>query len=226
MLYIHILPFQSTLPARGATAGYPSYRSSTVFQSTLPARGATKIRTDIKDADYIISIHAPRTGSDKHPIRFINSTDDFNPRSPHGERPVRPHVYRQGVGDFNPRSPHGERHAYLSRLLNLTPISIHAPRTGSDGTPDDDRCTVAAISIHAPRTGSDVYATRYSIQNWISIHAPRTGSDLQPAGRSAGHGDFNPRSPHGERHSPPNESWSRNQPFQSTLPARGATPTV
>ena len=56
-------PFQSTLPARGATRhGFQLPRALT-FQSTLPARGATAFGTDFI-ALYSISIHAPRTGSD------------------------------------------------------------------------------------------------------------------------------------------------------------------
>ena len=57
----------------------------------------------------------------------------------------------------------------------------------------------------------------------ISIHAPLTGSDyLSGAGGGRG-GDFNPRSPYGER-----QRWSCIPNFltrfQSTLPLRGATP--
>ena len=56
------------------------------------------------------------------------------------------------------------------------------------------------ISIHAPRTGSDVHARMVTYWEGISIHAPRTGSD-GCGGKSRGdHRDFNPRSPHGERH--------------------------
>ena len=55
----------------------------------------------------------------------------------------------------------------------------------------------------------------------ISIHAPRTGSDDERGG-IAGEVDFNPRSPHGERHT--FRCWLlRLGIFQSTLPARGAT---
>ena len=58
--------------------------------------------------------------------------------------------------------------------------------------------------------------------NTISIHAPRTGSDMV-SGRSAGlSADFNPRSPHGERHGAEAHRQRRGL-FQSTLPARGAT---
>ena len=78
-----------------------------------------------------ISIHAPRTGSDSSILPPTAWTADFNPRSPHGERPdwyamMRParmisiHAPRTGSDetlstmqrdktDFNPRSPHGER---------------------------------------------------------------------------------------------------------------------
>ena len=55
------------------------------FQSTLPARGAT-VQCTNPFARVRISIHAPRTGSD--PIQGFrrNQQLDFNPRSPHGER--------------------------------------------------------------------------------------------------------------------------------------------
>ena len=57
--------FQSTLPARGATSDrWQMYHNCQAFQSTLPARGATPPKhgsTRIPG----ISIHAPRTGSDR-----------------------------------------------------------------------------------------------------------------------------------------------------------------
>ena len=59
--------------------------SKSKFQSTLPARGATALHS--------ISVNTP---------------EDFNPRSPHGERLVA--LPREGSRIyFNPRSPHGER---------------------------------------------------------------------------------------------------------------------
>ena len=42
----------------------------------------------------------------------------------------------------------------LVMLLNQV-ISIHAPRTGSDGHAAPAPCERDSISIHAPRTGSD-----------------------------------------------------------------------
>ena len=104
-----VIPFQSTLPVRGATShggfcrlavAYFNPRSPcgerqcgiiyTVkgreFQSTLPVRGATC---------------AERKRS--------NWSRDFNPRSPCGERP-----------------------SIKDSIWSLTLISIHAPRAGSD----------------------------------------------------------------------------------------------
>ena len=124
--------FQSTLPARGATApGRMEDPMIYKFQSTLPARGATAT-LNAKQEWFLISIHAPRTGSDA-------------PR--HGRRPtpdlISIHAPRTGSdtgGDagqhrhrhFNPRSPHGERPPGVRGSRATVPISIHAPRTGSD----------------------------------------------------------------------------------------------
>ena len=59
----------------------------------------------------------------------------------------------------------------------ITPISIHAPRVGSD-LPGYIVCNKPhIISIHAPRVGSDPRISRNSASVRISIHAPRVGSD-------------------------------------------------
>ena len=56
------------------------------FQSTLPVWGATFIRQICAVAG-IISIHAPRVGSDKFLSSIAPVFFNFNPRSPCGERP-------------------------------------------------------------------------------------------------------------------------------------------
>ena len=59
-----------------------------------------------------------------------------------------------------------------------TPISIHAPRVGSDPRISRNSASVR-ISIHAPRVGSDGMTFQdISTVLTISIHAPRVGSDL------------------------------------------------
>ena len=101
--------FQSTLPVRGATARCrTSHTGFLRFQSTLPVRGATVLFLDYVHTTFI-SIHAPRTGSD-----FGSPCQDLS------------------VADFNPRSPYGERQLKPGCFLCGNIISIHAPRTGSD----------------------------------------------------------------------------------------------
>ena len=103
-----------------------------------------------------------------------------------------------------------------------SPISIHAPRAGSD---------IAARHI-VPR--DDVFqstlpvrgATQSSNTGWrnrpISIHAPRAGSDTRAKTLQSCCRYFNPRSPCGERRFAV-LTHHRKDIFQSTLPVRGAT---
>ena len=80
--------FQSTLPVRGATiTPYKPAPPVDVFQSTLPVRGATITRKHLTTGA-IISIHAPRAGSDVLTFCVSWFAKNFNPRSPCGERPV------------------------------------------------------------------------------------------------------------------------------------------
>ncbi len=101
----------------------------------------------------LISIHAPRAGSDRVDDRVDDLALDFNPRSPCGERSWCPggasrwayfnprspcgercpfHLAPDIACYFNPRSPCGERLQYLLALDRSLLISIHAPRAGSD----------------------------------------------------------------------------------------------
>ena len=123
-------PFQSTLPARGATKSVHVCVFHHQFQSTLPARGATQKRPRVRFSPSI-SIHAPRTGSDITFFRVRPAQTYFNPRSPHGERPLGI-FFHDSSEYFNPRSPHGERRSPNRHRRSSTLISIHAPRTGSD----------------------------------------------------------------------------------------------
>ena len=56
-----------------------------------------------------------------------------------------------------------------------------------------------AISIHAPRGGSDDEDMPIGDNSAISIHAPRGGSDKIFHRNRTSQGNFNPRSPWGER---------------------------
>ena len=100
--------FQSTPPAWGATRLLASNRVTRIFQSTPPAWGATYRRIH-KYTGILISIHAPRMGSDMTSPIWQAIESDFNPRPPHGERPEGL-PFQAGSKHFNPRPPHGERH--------------------------------------------------------------------------------------------------------------------
>ena len=80
------LQFQSTLPVWGATNAPNKANPRLRFQSTLPVWGATK---ELQEAEIstVISIHAPRVGSDIQEDGSELEVLDFNPRSPCGERP-------------------------------------------------------------------------------------------------------------------------------------------
>ena len=112
--YRYWLRFQSTLPARGATAACRcKFCKTCKFQSTLPARGATG-------------------AGQGRPVHYAG---DFNPRSPRGERPgaCADHSPKAGISIHAPR----EGSDGLCRMQcfiqnHIFQISIHAPREGSD----------------------------------------------------------------------------------------------
>ena len=102
-----ILPFQSTLPARGATSPVRSQCSDTLFQSTLPARGAT-FRRFRRVLPLGFQSTLPARGATGSCIELFDA------------REISIHAPRTGSDDAH----------RLHRLLDG--ISIHAPRTGSD----------------------------------------------------------------------------------------------
>ena len=190
------------------------------FQSTLPAWGATFLFLPLLRW-HVISIHAPRVGSDTISTNADNRYTIFQSTLP----------------------AWGATKHLLNRLTFFR-ISIHAPRVGSDSTwcasiSDSRRfqstlpawgataaflafgkaktfqSTLPAwgatsskphprlnkeISIHAPRVGSDIDVDAEGVLPFhISIHAPRVGSDENIAMLFNAIKYFNPRSPRGER---------------------------
>ena len=167
------------------------------FQSTLPVGGAT-------------------AGKRKSFPRRHN----FNPRSPWGERPAEMSEQAQRV-EFQSTLPVGGATLSPTVLDSDTEFQSTLPVGGA--TLDDVSVACGAmISIHAPRGGSDASFDRRHRQREISIHAPRGGSDSCSENRTGPSGDFNPRSPWGERPSE-QRSIKRSFQFQSTLPVGGAT---
>ena len=123
-----------------------------------------------------ISIHAPRTGSDLSARRLINGGENFNPRSPHGERP-NGHI-----------------------CLRHHRISIHAPRTGSDRC--SKRQIVRQVSFQStlPARGATLHGCRQSPrETGFQSTLPARGATPKNLVRYMWMHHFNPRSPHGER---------------------------
>ncbi len=215
--------FQSTLPARGATLRETLIDGGVIkFQSTLPARGATILIGLLSSAWYFnprsphgerlasdadvrhfahISIHAPRTGSDRRVAYTINRQTGISIHAPRtGSDNLR--VAREAVErhDFNPRSPHGERRA--PPMTSVSPPSVFQSTLPARGATDASHSSMRRFRFQStlPARGATFHCS------------PSTGGLIY----------FNPRSPHGER--PELVSIPRRlSVFQSTLPARGAT---
>ena len=81
---------------------------------------------DYGNLHILISIHAPRVGSDMFEGMRGMFGKYFNPRSPCGERPPIIGGKHETADYFNPRSPCGERHRKLIfplHFLNFNPRS-------------------------------------------------------------------------------------------------------
>ena len=151
------------------------------FQSTLPARGATEMAKLLRQ-NGVISIHAPRTGSDMRADEKCGNRTEISIHAPrtgsdvedmyaYGRECISIHAPRTGSDlgarrhgcrphNFNPRSPHGERQhgqrCAASQCNHFNPRSPHGERHHGTGLQSNRDW----ISIHAPRTGSDVLAKR------------------------------------------------------------------
>ena len=145
----------------------------------------------------LISIHAPRTGSDENRMRECGQAPDFNPRSPHGERPDTQSDKRRGK-NFNPRSPHGERRKLVKRgcfRFDFNPRSPHGERRQPSVRPSARPADFNPRSPHGERLHNAIYRRSGANFNPRSPHGERR-SGRGDAERKA---NFNPRSPHGER---------------------------
>ena len=145
-----------------------------------------------------ISIHAPRGGSDHVCAGCAGHHRNFNPRSPWGERPLK-----------------------RVRWIPCSEFQSTLPVGGATTSPFSS-AIAPPISIHAPRGGSDAEGLSVDGVAGISIHAPRGGSDRNFPGNQQRSGYFNPRSPWGERQHDKKQIANVAE-FQSTLPVGGAT---
>ena len=144
----------------------------------------------------LISIHAPREGSDRPTGAAISGPARFQSTLP--VRGATAQVVRI-INDYRRfQSTLPVRGATQPNIYarEQSDISIHAPREGSDkshGTPPSGQ----AISIHAPREGSDdewetIGYTWSQFQSTLPVRGATVLESLEGNGRGS---DFNPRSP-------------------------------
>ena len=179
------------------------------------------MRNNLAYTSNSISTHAPRTGSDARAHFQALPAQDFNPRSPHGERRSPP-LFAPQRREFQPTLPARGATTVIDGVTGSISISTHAPRTGSDGVCDAGRTQHADISTHAPRTGSDRSRAQADRHHQISTHAPRTGSDDAQSVQESADDKFQPTLP--ARGATTMKIMHKvTITFQPTLPARGAT---
>ena len=107
-----------------------------------------------------ISIHAPRTGSDQPSCRPRRSWHSISIHAPRTGSDKWTAFMSPPRGYFNPRSPHGERPVGESVTFTVTQFQSTLPARGATGR-DPLVQAELAISIHAPRTGSDTPAAAH-----------------------------------------------------------------
>ena len=146
--------FQSTLPARGATRFALDYMILVYNFNPRSPHGERHVTFVSGDLHPLISIHAPRTGSDRRWAARVGLFQQISIHAPRTgsdqgrARQVRGtgisiHAPRTGSDRcrpaafprpayFNPRSPHGERHGIAARKYQRTtdfnPRSPHGER--------------------------------------------------------------------------------------------------
>ena len=133
-------------------------------------------------------------------------------------------TFHQRKRDFNPRSPHGERPPAMLSARPRAAFQSTLPARGATYRVRADAQTARQFQSTLPARGATAVRGARRVLPGISIHAPRTGSDLIRSAHMYISSYFNPRSPHGERPFT-GRPLSMSTTFQSTLPARGATRT-
>ena len=236
--------FQSTRPARGATRqrgrgddyGHVSIhapragRDATLrrprkrrrkFQSTRPARGATTYTSAAYWA-LVVSIHAPRAGRDwaKH---FENNRSRVSIHAPRAGRDKTGSDYLSGMRFQSTRPARGATSPGSRMGSDLYGFNPRAPRGARLGIAG---CTMRLIVFQStrPARGATNNALQTEIGRYVSIHAPRAGRDNTSGRSPRTRRCFNPRAPRGARRAGL-VARRIGYEFQSTRPARGATPS-
>ena len=191
------------------------------FQSTLPARGAT---FSLQKFSFPATHFNPRSlhGERRSKSALPSTSSDFNPRSLHGERqcnnprPAPGRLFQSTLpargatcrvpqesrlqGDFNPRSLHGERPGRAHSRPSLSGFQSTLPARGATRITARYIQRARRISIHAPCTGSDSAVNYDGVRvDLFQSTLPARGATAVGKHGTAGRINFNPRSLHGER---------------------------
>ena len=156
----------------------------------------------------LISIHAPRTGSDLGRRRHRRAAGAFQSTLPARGATQPPAEHASGQ-QFQSTLPARGATASDSSSAGIPTISIHAPRTGSDQSRQPEPAAASNFNPRSPhgerqcRSESKVSSNKYF--NPRSPHGERPDR----ASPSGGQGYFNPRSPHGERPPFSRRGWGR-----------------
>ena len=193
-----------------------------------------------------ISIHAPREGGDRWPLRWTRWSGNFNPRPPRGGRrivlvmfhvlsAISIHAPREG-GDisltlpinysqnFNPRPPRGGRRSPRSSpSLRMRTFQSTPPARGATWTPSTSWHRPSNFNPRPPRGGRLQYLRRCQRGRAISIHAPREGGDWAFGRKKHLPVVISIHAPREGGDGSQAWSWWAYPRFQSTPPARGAT---
>ena len=163
--------FQSTPPARGATAVFNYDYGFQDISIHAPREGGDDARVNIPVADTVFQSTPPARGATADAVNLYIPFSVFQSTPPARGATTRSDLDSDKAGNFNPRPPRGgrpmiSRSTSCSVQFQSTPPARGATRAGC-------QLAVAAqvISIHAPREGGDWAAARPL--TWAAYFNPR-----------------------------------------------------
>ena len=215
-------PFQFTHPGRGATHHEDEYASlQPCFNSRTP--GGVRLPVSFLLRYLRLSFNSRTPGGVRHRFLFAGCGElPFQFTHPGRGATTSSSQGATSRCSFNSRTPGGVRLRPSRDVLDISVVSIHAPREGCDievvrGIEKKQEfqfthpgrgatcfvigsCLLPKVSIHAPREGCD-YMRAYSFmaKDPVSIHAPREGCDTLLPIYSLSEQSFNSRTPGGVR---------------------------
>ena len=147
------VPFQSTLPLRGATPELDVFDRDMQFQSTLPLRGATCRNSRRRTC---------RQFQSTLPLRGATCTC----------APCRTTYHY-----FNPHSPCGERQLVVSSISSQQKFQSTLPLRGATWVTESHKAPLGVFQSTLPLRGATLDSTEFGGFGVISIHTPLAGSD-------------------------------------------------